>query len=153
MTPANYMSAAQGVLPWTTEMVKAVKDYLDMRFKKDANFSLAAWQECLEELVSGLQLKKYAVQGRISKHNPHELSAQITYLFQVATNRRWNHVYFTPEQDASWNNISYYQDPYWHKAVNEPDTRAELEEILNAKGHRYVIDVYTESTDSPRVTV
>lgn len=123
-------------LPADSTLEQAIAEYLGMRLHKDPTMHPKVWEACIDELVAGMRINTKTKQEKPRQRVIGSKSSSCTvgdliYLFQVATLRGWNHVYFTREQDASWNNISYYQDPYWQKLKKDPATRQRLEELLN----------------------
>lgn len=128
-------------LPANGRIEQVVLAYLAVLFEKPGGISEKAWEVIIDELVLGLKLNtqdiakaKQKTRARvIGADKSNELIDQIVYLFQVGTIRKSNHVYITPEQDASRYNMSYYQDPYWTALISHKKTRAELEAILNGQ--------------------
>ena len=122
-------------LPADSRLQQAIAEYLGMRLHKDPHLQVKVWEACIDELIAGMRIdvKTKEVKGRYRTVGARVLPTTVNdliYLFQVATSREWNHVYFTKDQDASWCNMSYYQDPYWHKLIVDQNTRKQLEEIL-----------------------
>lgn len=123
-------------LPADSNLHQAIAEYLGMRLHKDPHLHVKVWEACIDELVAGMRIdvKTKQQKGRyrtIGAKVPTTTVNDLIYLFQVATSRGWNHVYFTQDQDASWCNMSYYQDPYWHKLTVDQATRKQLEDILD----------------------
>ena len=130
-----FFGYAVKLLPTSSLLEQAIAEYLGMRLHKEPSLQMKVWEACIDELVSGMRIDKST---KIEKPRQRHINAQtsqttvgdLIYMFQVATLRGWNHVYFTKAQDTQWNNISYYQDPYWHKLVSTPSSRKELYVIL-----------------------
>jgi hypothetical protein len=106
-----------------------------MRLQKNKQLSLAEWEACIDELISLYDIRSRETAKRKSKLLTHSQLTKISvsdlcYLFMTATKRKLNHVYITKEQDRMYDNISFYQDPYWHKKIHDPETRRRLEEQL-----------------------
>lgn len=134
-----YYKYAIEKLPADSKLENAIAQYLGMRLHKEPSLHPKVWEACIDELVAGMgidvkqkaQKPKQRVIG--SKKNTHTIG-DLIYMFEVATQRGWNHVYFSKQQDTEWSNISFYQDPYWSKLKKDPKTRKELEENLNGAG-------------------
>lgn len=123
-------------LPANSQLEQAVAEYLGMRLHKNPQLHPKVWEACIDELIAGMRIDPRTKQEKPKQRIVGTVKSQTTvgdliYLFKTATMRGWNHVYFTSDQDTKWNNMSYYQDPYWHKLVSEPHTKKQLEEILN----------------------
>lgn len=123
-------------LPADSHLEQAIAEYLGMRLHKDPTLHPKVWEACIDELVAGMRIDVKAGSAKprqrvIGKQCTDHLIPDLIYLFQVATLRGWNHIYFTKEQDADWNNISFYQDPYWYRLTKNPSSRTILEEVLN----------------------
>lgn len=139
MRTQPYFNYAKDHLPTSSQLEQAVAEYLGMRLHKNPHLSPKEWEVCIDELVAGMKIdvktgtvkSKYRVVGH--KTDSSHLIGDLIYLFNVAASRGWNHVYFTPQQDAMWSNMSFYQDPYWSKWVKDPKTKKKLEEILDGK--------------------
>lgn len=131
-----YFKYAIEHLPADSRIDKAVAEYLGMRLHKDPHLHPKVWEACIDEFVEGMGIdvntKEPKPRKRVigKKKDTHTID-DIVYLFNVATSREWNHVYFTRQQDADYSNISFYQDPYWSKIKKDPKIRKELEESLN----------------------
>lgn len=140
-----FWSIAMKLLPADSHLMEAVSEYLYMRIQKNPQLSVADWEACLNELIRAFvvpvkasDIRLIARQKKAQKtDNKPKLSIQtqdLTYYFIVATRRKWNHVYFTKEQDLEYsNNINFYQDIYWQRLINDPETRKMLEDELNGK--------------------
>ena len=140
-----YLNYAKSKLPTgSSKLDNAVRAYLDFRLSKNPPITVKAWEVVIDEVVAGLHLEQPAVASGRGKSqgtrkrviNANKDASQVDeliYLFQVATIRKWNHVYFTPSQDAMWNNMSYYQDPYWNKLINDNSSRKLLREVLDGE--------------------
>lgn len=134
-----YYNYAISNLPASSELAEAVAEYLGMRLGKDPMLHPKIWERCIDELVTAMNLKPTATAKKagsrrlIGLNKSPTVIQDIIYMFQVATVRSWNHVYFTSQQDAEWNNISYYQDPYWQKAKREHQELLE-EELYGTDG-------------------
>lgn len=140
-----FWSIAMKLLPADSHLMEAVSEYLYMRIQKNPQLSVADWEACLKELIQAFvvpvkasDIRLIARQKKAQKtDNKPKLSIQtqdLTYYFIVATRRKWNHVYFTKEQDMEYsNNINFYQDIYWQRLINDPETRKMLEDELNGK--------------------
>lgn len=136
MRTQPFFKYATDRLPADSGLEQAIAEYLGMRLHKDPAMHPKVWEACIDELVAGMRInvKTGSVkpkQRTIGYQPVNHLIPDLIYLFQVATFRRWNHIYFTQEQDADWNNMSFYQDPYWHRLVKNPESRKILEDILN----------------------
>ena len=144
-----FWSIAMKLLPANSHLMQAVAEYLYMRIQKNPQLSVAEWEDCLNELIQAFvvplkmsDMRTRVRQQRTQKNAPKvdnkpRLSIppqELAYYFIVATRRKWNHVYFTKEQDIEYtHNISFYQNPYWHDMVNNPEIRKVLEAQLNGK--------------------
>lgn len=143
MRTQPYYSYAISKLPSDSRIENAVAEYLGMRLSKDIALSPKVWNACIDELVVALGLdvesdtKRKARKLQIAKEVA--TVADIIYMLEVATARKWNHIYFTRDQDIMWDNISYYQDPYWRKCVK--GHKKEMMEVLNSErpGHAVYI--------------
>ena len=138
-----YFMEAMRLLPKDDRLEHCVAEYLYMRLSKDKHLSVSDWKECIMDLVkvygisptSYIRCKKGRSVGRtkrtlVAEYPPRISIPDLCYLFLTATHRKWNHVYFTKEQDIMYDNISFYQDPYWQKMIRDPETRQRLEEQL-----------------------
>lgn len=133
MRTQPYFKYAIDRLPADSRVEEAVAEYLGMRLSKNPNLQPKIWEACIDELVAGMRLtvslKNKTKLRKIGEKKDELKIPDLLYRLQVATSRGYNHIYFTYEQDADWNNISYYQDPYWTKLKKEKHKI--LEEILN----------------------
>lgn len=136
-----YFKYAIDRLPTSSKLEQAIAEYLGMRLDRDPQMHPKVWEACIDELVSGMRIDVRTKEVRPRKRiigstttDGKHLVDDLIYLFNVATNRGWNHVYFTSQQDANWNNLSFYQDPHWSKITRDPETRKRLEMILNGTG-------------------
>lgn len=147
-----FWSIAMKLLPANSHLMEAVSEYLYMRIQKNPQLSVAEWEDCIQELLNefcvknpdGTEFNSQTNQKQKSKSRlarslvanskPALYAQDLAYYFIVATRRKWNHVYFTKEQDWEYtDNISFYQDPYWQRMVNDPEIRKQLEAELNGK--------------------
>lgn len=141
MRTQPYFNYAKEQLPTDSKLEQAIAEYLGMRLHKNPQLDPKVWESCIDELRVGMRIdiKTQTVRPRQrvigGKTNKSHLINDLIYLFNVATNRGWNHVYFTPEQDAGWSNIAYYQDPYWSNYIKNPKTRKKLEVILDGESN------------------
>lgn len=129
----SYMSYAIEKLPKNSQLVQAVEEYLKMRLHKNSHLSQSEWNGCIDELLSMVEIPdSNARNTRVRKLTGKEpvTVEELIYLFNTATARRYNHIYFTQQQDRMYANMSYYQDPYWHDLKQNDDTRKILEEEL-----------------------
>lgn len=130
-----YFNYALKHLPKDDRLAHCVAEYLYMRLSKNKQLSVSDWESCIDELVNAFDVQS---QGKVPKTTVRRLETRkpkisvsdLCYLFMTATKRKWNHVYFTKEQDMMYDNISFYQDPYWQKLIHDPKTRQRLEEQL-----------------------
>lgn len=127
-------------LPADSGLNQAIAEYLGMRLHKNPALHPKAWEACIDELVAGMRIDTASKeikprQRMVGKKPIDSLIPDLIYLFQVATLRGWNHVYFTREQDADWSNISFYQDPYWRKTIKDPESKKILKEELDESGN------------------
>lgn len=130
-----YYNYAIKRLPKDDRLQHCVAEYLYMRLQKNKQLSLAEWESCIDELISLYDIRSRETVKRKSKLSVHSQLTKISvsdlcYLFMTATKRKLNHVYITKEQDRMYDNISFYQDPYWQKMIRDPETRQRLEEQL-----------------------
>lgn len=128
-----YFGYALKKLPKNEQLAHWIAEYLHMRLSKNKELSTSEWEMCIDELTELFDLPNSdSGKRRIGVHKPKITTLELCYLFMVATRRKWNHVYFTHEQDMAWErqNFSYYQDPYWQKLKSDPETRKILEEQL-----------------------
>jgi len=129
-----YYGYALKKLPKDERLQHQVAKYLYMRISKNKELSVSEWQLCIDELVELFDLsdttKNKSKTKRIVAHKPRVSVMDLCYYFMVATRRKWNHIYFTHEQDVAWEktNISYYQDPYWQQQKNDPELRKIMED-------------------------
>lgn len=126
-------------LPADSHLEQAVAEYLGMRLNKDPTLHPKVWEACIDELIAGMRIDVKSRSTRpkqrvVGKQPANYLIPDLIYLFQVATLRGWNHVYFTQEQDTDWSNMSFYQDPYWYRLTRDKESRRILEEVLNGTG-------------------
>ena len=136
-----YFNYAKEHLPVSSALEQAIAEYLGMRLHKDPSMHPKVWEACIDEIVAGMKIDvktrqvkpRHRVIGATTTDGKHLIN-DLIYLFNVATSRGWNHVYFTAQQDANWNNVSFFQDPYWSKLTHDPKTRKRLEMILNGGG-------------------
>lgn len=132
-----YWSHAITKLPKDSVLMQRVSEYLYMRLFKNPKLSIGEWDECIDELVNVFDLQTNTKKGKKDTKVRKLVTKQkvtvdeLCYFFQVATSRKWNHVYFTKEQDRMYDNMSFYQDPYWQKLINDVEKRKILEEELN----------------------
>lgn len=138
MRTQPYFKYAMDNLPASSELAQAVAEYLGMRLHKDNSMHAKVWEACIDELVKGMRLDKMTSsvrsKTRVIGSTPIEsVIPDLIYLFQTATLRRWNRVFFTRQQDADWNNVSFYQDPYWSRVVRDATLSRILQEELNGK--------------------
>lgn len=130
-----YYNYAINRLPKDDRLQHCVAEYLYMRLQKNKQLSLAEWESCIDELISLYDIRSRETVKRKSKLSVRSQLTKISvsdlcYLFMTATKRKLNHVYITKEQDRMYDNISFYQDPYWQKMIRDPETRQRLEEQL-----------------------
>ena len=114
----SYVSYAIEKLPKNPQLIQAVEEYLKMR---------------LNELLSMVEVPDLNARNtRVRKLTGKEpiTIEELIYLFNTATARRYNHIYFTQQQDRIYANMAYYQDPYWHDLKQNDETRKILEEEL-----------------------
>lgn len=136
MRTQPYFKYAVDRLPASSELAQAISEYLGMRLHKDGSLHPKIWEACIDELVAGMRIDKATLQAKpktrvIGAQPTSALIPDLIYLFQTATLRRWNHVYFTQQQDADWNNISFYQDPYWSRITRDANLMKILQEELD----------------------
>lgn len=132
-----YWSSALKKLPKNSKLMSAVAEYLGMRLSKNPSLSVAEWNACIDELVNAYDIQEvYLKESKVRRIGRKEMITipDLCYLFSVATSRKWNHVFFTHEQDRLYNNISFYQDPYWHDTTMNEETRRILQEELDGTG-------------------
>ena len=143
-----FWSTAMKLLPANSHLMEAVAEYLYMRIQKNPQLSVAEWEDCIQELLSEfcvslilsplifpfIILRSTIARKLTGKSKPIIYAQGLAYYFIVATRRKWNHVYFTKEQDVEYtHNMSFYQNPYWHAMVNDPEIRKVLEAELNGQ--------------------
>lgn len=147
-----FWSTAMKLLPANSHLMEAVAEYLYMRIQKNPQLSVAEWEDCIQELLSEFCVKnpdgtefnsnntnkrkgRSTIARKLTgKSKPIIYAQGLAYYFIVATRRKWNHVYFTKEQDVEYtHNMSFYQNPYWHAMVNDPEIRKVLEAELNGQ--------------------
>jgi len=145
----SYMSYAMEKLPKSSELLKAVEDYLRMRLHKNSHLSQSEWNGCIDELLDLVEIPNANQRNtRVRKLTGKEpvTIEELIYLFNTATARKYNHIYFTQQQDRMFANMSYYQDPYWHDIKQNDETRKILEEELENGGtDGYHADAASES--------
>lgn len=132
-----YYGYAIKKLPKDEKLAHLIAEYLHVRISKNPQLSMGEWQACIDELETVFTLPNQCLKDdkpkmRQIKKKPEISVTELRYLFMVAIARKWNHVYFSREQDMAWErqNFSYYQDPYWQKLKNDPESRKILEEQL-----------------------
>lgn len=129
----SYMAYALEKLPKSSELMQAVEEYLKMRLSKNSHLSQSEWNGCIDELLAMVEIPNPNQRNtRVRKLTGKEpvTIEELIYLFNTATSRRYNHIYFTQQQDRMYANMSYYQDPYWHAIKQDDSTRKILEEEL-----------------------
>lgn len=132
-----YFGYALQKLPKDDQLAHCIAEYLYMRITKNPQLSIGEWKACIDELADVCEIMKTTkstVKPKVRKINqkPAMSVHDLCYLFMTATKRKWNHIYFTKEQDSVYEqqNFSFYQDPYWQSLKNNPEMRKILEEQL-----------------------
>ena len=128
MRTQPYWAYATKALPSDSALLQVVSEYLGMRLHKNPNLHPKDWESCIDEVCRAFEIEPKTGQDKprqrtIGKPKRPNLIPDLIYMFQVATSRKLIHVYMTPERDAAWNNMSFWQDPYWCRIVKNPETR------------------------------
>lgn len=126
-------------LPKDKSLLHFVGEYLHMRIEKNNQLSMSEWKECIDELVDVYNIKpdmytsyNQAPQRQLIVKEVPEISIQdLRYLFMTATKRKWNHVYFTKEQDIQYSNNTFYADARWYDMLKNPEIQKQLEARLS----------------------
>ena len=125
-------------LPKDEQLLHCAAEYLYMRLEKNKQLSMSEWKDCIDELVGAYNIKpeQYTAKPKsrsrlIVKSVPEVSITDLRYLFIVATKRKWNHVYFTREQDIQYSNSTFYADARWHEMIKNPEIQKQLEERLS----------------------
>ena len=123
--PQPYWAHVLERFPKDMNLLEAAAGYLEMRIKKNTELSINEWDNCLDEILKVYDIPDPNKSTRIRKISTKNILTipELTYLFVTATARKWNHIIFTSEQDKSYANIAYYQDPYWQETKNNPVTQ------------------------------